>query len=198
MRLNKHINEALGDSLTPETFSALKKVNKNFLKETKRILKIDNHYLIRGMRTLSQDVTIKKVRTDRMPTDSLIGWHDAMNDIFQSKFGIRARSEAVFCAFRYVGYGNKYIIFPIGDYYFIYSRSITDLYNHEPSSPELYQRTAEDLITSYEKTNSLVSLQPSITLKTEIMMICREYVAVKIQENKSTYTLLDMWIEDNI
>jgi hypothetical protein len=198
MRLQQHINESSdNNTLSPEIINALKKVDKTFLKEIKGMLKFQDHYLIRGMRALSSDVTIKKTRTDRIPMDSVPGWHDAMNDAFQSKFGIRARSEAVFCSFQYLGYGNKHVIFPIGEHYFIYSKNITDLYNYEPSSPELYQKVAEKLIDSYDKTDSIRTLKSRIPHRTEIMMICKEYVAIQYSDYNNTLTLLDIWIEDN-
>jgi hypothetical protein len=59
--------------------------------------------------------------------------HDYLDEQFKKKFGWKARSEGVFCVrskqIAY-NYGNPYSVFPIGNYKYIYSNKIHDLYVH--------------------------------------------------------------------
>lgn len=75
----------------------------------------------------------RSVRTDRYPKDMESQWHEAFDEVFDTEFDFKARSQGLFCTGKHSvagGYGdNVYIIFPIGKYKYIWSHSITDLYS---------------------------------------------------------------------
>jgi len=77
-------------------------------------------------------VFIKKVRDNRYPMDTNYDIHQLYDEEFLNSFGFRARSNAIFCIGNVDtanGYGNKvYMIFPMGNYRFVYSEDISDLY----------------------------------------------------------------------
>jgi len=72
-------------------------------------------------------------RTDRTPVDMPIEYHELLDEQFESEFGWKARSEGVFAThdFRQANaYGMVYFFFPIGDFKYIWSPKIRDLYIH--------------------------------------------------------------------
>ncbi len=80
------------------------------------------------------DPTItKKVRQDRSSKDTPEDTHKLMDNEFNKKFGIKARSQTIFCTgdlHTARGYGSTvYLIFPIGKYEIIWSPKYRDLYN---------------------------------------------------------------------
>lgn len=91
--------------------------------------------LFRGFR---DEITIKEIkhRWNRTPIDTPQEIHDFLNDKFNKKFGWNARS-GVFCYLKEIknvttGYGNPYILFPIGDFKYLWSNKVHDLYSdHE-------------------------------------------------------------------
>jgi hypothetical protein len=67
---------------------------------------------------------MNKIRTDRKPKDTPLEMHQLLDKQFQKRFGIKARSNSLFCYFRNInsylrdrsGYGVPYYIFPIGNF----------------------------------------------------------------------------------
>ena len=92
----------------------------------------DYHELIwRGMKNTDSYGT-KKVRQDRIPTDTPIFVHDAIGNMFKENYGWNPRSNAMFCSTSEedVGqYGARYMVFPIGQFKFMWSKRVPDLYN---------------------------------------------------------------------
>ena len=81
---------------------------------------------------------IKSVRKNRNPRDTSKNYHIKFDNYFFKKFGIKYRSQSVFCqaSTKMVGdgYGDfKYIIFPIDDYKMCYSPKIKDLVVIDPN-----------------------------------------------------------------
>lgn len=134
-----------------------------------------------------------KVRKDRKPRDFSDEEHEELNNWFNENHGFKARSEAVFCfgdkARDYVTaeYGPLYFIFPIGEFEYVWSPNITDLYvealqnniDHYPDdateaekekySPiELFMRNAGYRTTGFEK---------AVAGSNEIMIKCDKYYA---------------------
>ncbi len=73
------------------------------------------------------------IRTNRQPRDTPPVIHDMIDDVFQQEFGIRLRSNSLFCINSLKTartYGNIYYIFPIGDYNTWYNSNVQDLYAH--------------------------------------------------------------------
>lgn len=83
-------------------------------------------------RQLNVNIGKKSVRKNRTPKDTPEFIHNALDDEFKNKFGVKARSNSIFATFSVENaydYGNAYHIFPVGrKYAFIYSQEIDDLY----------------------------------------------------------------------
>lgn len=98
---------------------------KPFLKEFK------DFPIFRGIES-SEDFIIKTPRIDRKPTDMPLWFHNVVDKAFNDIFGWKARSEGVFCSNdieQATQYGsNVYYFFPVGDYRYVYSDTIKDLY----------------------------------------------------------------------
>ncbi|MFW6046289.1 MAG: hypothetical protein ACOCP4_00600 [Candidatus Woesearchaeota archaeon] len=65
------------------------------------------------------DYFIGTVRKNRKPKDTPTEYHEYADKIFYEEFGIKARSQTLFCNGTPIGvksYGNPYLIFPIGKY----------------------------------------------------------------------------------
>jgi hypothetical protein len=89
-------------------------------------------------------IMIKKVRDNRIPSDMNEELSEIFDDVFYDKFGFNARSNAIFCTGDYneaMRYGNVYLIFPVGKYKFIYSKTIKDLYTETVGIGDLDKET---------------------------------------------------------
>jgi hypothetical protein len=74
-----------------------------------------------------------RVRTDRKPRDMFPELHEDLDDVFQKKFGWPVRSSGMFVTGNIASsyeYGHEYMIFPIGNFKYIWSPKINDLYMH--------------------------------------------------------------------
>jgi hypothetical protein len=72
---------------------------------------------------------IKDVRTDRQPKDSISLAHDAYNAMIQSAGGTANRDNSLFCTSSIAdarGYGNEFVVMPVGDYSYTWSRQWYD------------------------------------------------------------------------
>lgn len=74
-----------------------------------------------------------RVNQNRTPTDSSKILHNLLNQGFNEAFGIKFRSQSIFCSSNTrvaSQYGNSvYYVIPRGDYKACWSSSITDAYN---------------------------------------------------------------------
>lgn len=94
--------------------------------------------LFRGMGDIVRDIPfIKDVRKDRKPKDTHEGVSRIIDDMFYDKFGFRPRSQGLFCFGMssknpflddIIDFGQSYVIFPIGNFKFIWSPQIDDFY----------------------------------------------------------------------
>jgi len=151
---------------------------------------------------------IKRARLEgRDPTDMDKYWHDRLNVYFTQKFGAPYRN-AVFCTgdFHVAGeYGTPSMIFPVGDFEFIWSPKVSDLYteiedrelNFDPAEiqPDSYDNRKEykeDVKKYKDDTKSLFknemkaytnkNLQKAIKSKYEIMLRCKEYYFIDARD----------------
>lgn len=113
--------------------------------------------LCRGMAD-SADFREIVPRTDRMPKDTPEEWHYTFDEAFDEVYGLRARTEGIFCTANYStadGYGRAYIIFPTGNYEYLWSDDITDLYNtyrdEAPQEMEMPDAFIDELTSDYEE-----------------------------------------------
>jgi len=86
--------------------------------------------LYRGIKS-NDPIFIGTVRKNRRPKDTGIEYHNLFNNSFFKLFGWKPRSEGLFVSgevWSTKSYGDTYIIFPMGDFKFIYSPNVIDLY----------------------------------------------------------------------
>jgi len=192
MRLSKHINEA-ADTLTIDIIDNLMKVNLDYLRDIKHLLDQRRHYLQRGTND-NIEYTIKQVRQDRRPTDSNQDWHDTLDAEFQKKFHVNARSQALFCSRLAGGYGdNTYLIFPINDFYMLYSPEYPDLFLEQPKKEDMPQK-AEKILRTVKKSNDWREVFGDTRPINEIMVICKSYFMIKMKYTAA----LDAWIKNEV
>lgn len=86
--------------------------------------------LYRGM-SYRGDIQIKNIRSDRQPTDSNSFLHQLYDEAFIENGYALNRTNSIFCtgdlemAYKY---GEAYVIFPMGNFAFVYSPTVKDLY----------------------------------------------------------------------
>lgn len=150
------------------------------------------------MKTNGKLITTNK---NRLPRDTSNTVHQIADDMFEDKFGWKARSQGVFAtsdyttALNYGGdQGEVFIFFPVGNYDFIYSGAIDDFIEididirHKWKEDKLemskeYNEVKEkfireelwDNIQTYKDDN----LKHAIETKHEIIFNCNEYYLFK-------------------
>ena len=133
MRLTKYLCESSKTLLKVEykdMINLIKKDCKPFLYNWNK--NYNKNFLYSGRHLTHGSFYVSKVRQDRYPKDTPLELHNFIDNWFYKKFGIKARSNAIFCSFDInstKSYGNPYIIFPIGEYTTIASPIIKDLYD---------------------------------------------------------------------
>jgi hypothetical protein len=203
-----------------------------FLRDAKPVIKFirDNckpYLKMKGSKPLyrgiagSEDkyIFIGTVRKRRWPKDTEEEMHKLFNRAFKSVFGWSCRGEGLFVTSdidQTVEYGEPFAIFPIGNFEFVYSDKIEDLYDFrylqgvdfldKLNSPILkkYKNKWEYEITHYER-QKMLKKYPEIMEEFvkkyysnknfpkagntghEIMIKCDKYVAISND--------LDMWDE---
>jgi hypothetical protein len=77
----------------------------------------------------------KPIRKDRKSLNTPSEIHNILDNLFYDKFGVKARSETMFCYFNDINglpngnlYGKYYLVFPINKFKLIYSEEVEDLY----------------------------------------------------------------------
>lgn len=138
---------------------------------------------------IGTDITAYKmdVRMDRHPRDSDQFTHDESDKFLRDKFGIAGRSQALFVTASpsvAEGYGPVYVILPRGEFRFVWSPKIGDLYGIEFDSRE----DAEQAMTDFEYQTT--DLHDAIESRNEIMIACRDYYAIPY--NRS---FIKLWME---
>lgn len=86
---------------------------------------------LRGIATVISHPFVAPTRKDRRPRDLALDLHEAADDWFLKRFGVRFRSQSIFVtSVRVVasGYGPQTVrILPLGNYRYCWSRSTSDL-----------------------------------------------------------------------
>lgn len=132
MRLVGFISESSQDASIDEVLNLIYTDCMPFVKDLAKDKSKLSHRLLFSGRNNSKDYFTGKVRSDRRPKDTDEFVHEIFDELFNKNFGFRARSNAIFCTGREStakSYGsNVYIIFPKGQYKFVYNPKIIDLY----------------------------------------------------------------------
>jgi len=132
--------------------------------------------MFRGMRNKGVGAFKQSVRADRKPKNMAPEIHTKIDDWFQTKFGIKARSETVFVTGDFAdarSYGKVYAILPIGEFDFVWSPNVGDLFLmfHNEKEADVPDRLEE---LKYQTTD----LKAAIDSYYEIMVRCKQYYAV--------------------
>jgi hypothetical protein len=158
-----------------------RKILKILLKDCKPyidILKKNNfmYYFLTGRR-INEEFIKRKVRQDRRSLDTPDDIHKWVDDWFLKKFGIKARSQTVFCTSRYgqaSSYGKVYFLFPIGKFEIIWNKKYPDIFNRAfmDRGLESYKEYFMDnFADAYVKGKPIEALKSG----NEIMLHCKEY-----------------------
>jgi hypothetical protein len=164
MKLREYLIEEYDDDNFNDIISIIKKDCKKYIKELISYDKI----LFRGLDKLPRNTSSirknfwkVKPRKDRTPGDTPEELHNYLDLQFKKKFGWKARSEGVFCSrsrSTTYNYGSPYFVFPIGDYKYLYSNKITDLFVHfddsdfHPFALSILRDDAFDTLKQWETT----------------------------------------------
>lgn len=104
-------------------------------KDCKKFIRETGGFLYRATnRNIGSEVLYSKQtsRNNRRPVDTSRSTHFLADSLFKSEFGWKVRSEGVFTATYPImtkGYGsNIYLVFPIGDFKYVWSEEATDFY----------------------------------------------------------------------
>jgi len=134
------------------------------------------------------DVIRKEVRlTDRRPSDTPRELHNFVNQYFQTHYGAPFRT-AMFASGsqgQANDYGTVYVIFPAGEFQFLWSPDIEDMYSltaeyglehhMEPGAQKEAFETLEDNVLRTYQTDNLVE---AIGSNHEIMIRCSHYYGI--------------------
>lgn len=149
------------------------------------------------------------VRKNRKPLHTPQIVHETIDDWMKEKFDHRFRSDAIFVTGFYSAaeaYGDVYSIYPIGDFNFLWSSEIDDLYNdiisilrsklgislldiksiNNPSSKAKVNAALNKLDDELEELNYQdTNLSAGIDSGNEIMIISDSYHAVKVERGEA-------------
>jgi len=191
MRFKQYLNEK--ELSKEEILALIEKGCKPFLRDWRK-LKIDK-FLLSG-RDDNDFFAKKQVRKDRKPMDTPLHSHKLMDDWFHEKFGVRSRSNAVFCSFNKEiasFYGYAFLIFPIGNYKAVSSKTIGDLYSliyADASAIRKKKYSEEELQQEIIKAMGKGQYTNKLSYHmNEIMVTCKEYYMVG-------YSLTDYLLEN--
>lgn len=199
MRFYNYINE-YRDGLE-KWKSLIKDKCKPYLK----LVKGSDRLLFSGRKN-EKPVIMKQVRQNRKPVDTPLEVHELLDNQFKDKFGIRARSNSIFCYFKNINmvgsdssaYGDPYYIFPIGKFKTIWSPHIQDLFDEIQTIFEhkyfgdfdkrnwsnIREEYREEFLEFLEMKNYPLRytdkpIKGMRSENTEVMVNCKEYIAVK-------------------
>lgn len=152
------------------------------------------HVLYRGMRRSNN--VIWNVRKNRKPKTSSAPEHNAMNAWFERKFGIKHRSESMFCSADVdvaAGYGRDiYAVFPIGNFEFAYAAKdnifVQDLLYPIRKKTEAVKDDAakvtpivDEVLDGLDFTDqNLLGAMKKRKVMPELMINCDSYIAIPL------------------
>lgn len=136
----------------------------------------------------------KMVRQDRKPLDFTRMRSKILDNWFEDKFGIRARSQCMFVTGQATElgdlkfYGTPCVVFPIGKFEYVWSRYVQDLYGDlnigaaddgKAYTDEELERKMINWLKDkhYQKTG----LDQAVKMKNEVMIKCESYYAFPIE-----------------
>lgn len=148
MRFRRHLNEAAAKVSNYEFL--LDYIKNNCRKAIKEYRDGYNIFVRQEVREDSPEIgKIKAIRSDRRPSDTPREIHRMTDDWFEEKYGWRARSTSLFCwivsditkyaKLAKLNRRHKFIVFPVGNYRYLWSMKSHDLYT------DLYVRSEDEV-----------------------------------------------------
>jgi hypothetical protein len=136
-----------------------------FLKEIDFIVKpgIETASFITGVqvpralwRGASHDAALVKLsgKRTRHPSDTAPEMHELLVRHLTNQFGLPYRAMGVFCSTtteQAAGYGDLFMVFPIGEYEYIYAPSIRDAYHELDNHLQDYPKMWKEILSSMGK-----------------------------------------------
>ena len=149
----------------------------------------DGKLIYRGLKKQAEDFIKKTVRVDRKPKNTSAAVHHLIDEVFYKLFGIYGRSACVFVSgdqSEVNPYGRIHAVFPIGDFEFLWSPGVIDLFYQESEIEAhihgLSDKNALAALTDYVEDSGYrtTDLPRAIHSGHEIMIQCSEYYALPI------------------
>lgn len=87
--------------------------------------------IFRGVEDMYREFDEFQSHTERYPKDMSVEVHRTLDELFETKFGIKIRSRGNFCTFDLdtaKRYGNPFMFFPIGEFKYFWNPKVLDLY----------------------------------------------------------------------
>ena len=186
-RLQNYMNEEIEVN---DLISILKKDCKKFIKFVG--LYNPPALVYRSIKGSNDDYTTRTPRTNRKPTDTPLYVQEIMDVLFYERFGWKPRSGGVFTATGgFEGYGVPHVFFPIGDFKFVWSPEVRDLFidlsrlhllRHVKGkmSPEFYEETKKTLKPLIDSFYQNEKYNLAFNEEREIVWKCKKYHLVNI------------------
>jgi len=148
-----------------------KAVSKKFIS----LLKKNGEFFTRELSYDIDNIRKYNTRTDRSPVDTDIEIHNYFNNGLYKKFGWKPRSEGVFVWNVEIN-EYAYLFFPIGDFKYIYSPEVKDLYVTTNKIQRKFDYTDEEydkIIDTYKDSGI-----ENVKHRVEVVFKCKEYYLV--------------------
>lgn len=188
MRLNNYLNEnRLHVDQLDQLIDTIKKDCGPFLSQVKGKV---TYPLVRSGKPFVREIKLirKVARTDRKAKHTKQETSDFYDELFFKKFGWKPRKEGVFCWGRerqWVNSIESFFMFPIGDFKFIWSPKISDLYAALPLS--FKGASLPEVVTHVMSEYTDKNLAAAINSEFEISIKCKEYYLLAVRNNKDIF-----------
>jgi len=146
-----------------------------------------------GGRKRQNPVILKNTRSKRQVMDSPKTITNGMNKLFKEKFGWKARTEnVVFCwgtPFNSQDINYGFLVFPVGNYKYVWSPEVRDLYGEfvqssidssiekEERGKQFMDFIGDEISDTYINKN----LKKAVVSSNEIMVNCKQYYYIRIE-----------------
>jgi len=189
MRLTRYINE---NKSFAEWAPTIEKDCSKFIKDIRgskgTLTRIDRYM---GSRESQNPVIKKYTQKERRVMDTPKKLSDEIDKIFKEKFKWKARTKnVVFCwgtPFNSADINDGFLVFPAGNYYYVWSQYVNDLYGSIISfkgknKGKTYWETS-DFIEIFKnkiiKTYTNMGLKKAVVSQNEIMVRCEYYYLIR-------------------
>jgi len=142
-------------------------------------------------RKYKSEIFIGKIRKNRRPMDTPLEIHEMFDKMFKKKYGWEPRSNSIFCTgdIEQAGnYGKPYIIFPIGNFKYLWNPNIKDLFSNVFEEPDEWEIKPDD-------PNSILDLYYD-KIDQEVRNIGENLYYKQYEGDPDTDPDIDDWIDD--